>query len=263
MSAIKNVKFWFSALIGLWVLIIVAALSQRAASAQSVVHDLKPPFTFVQSSEPDRPLIAVRPPGETIILTETFGTGFAPVMALTGTLPLWRHVVNSSDTGGYVWDDVGSSPPVTFTNSAWSAGTNLPLHNPLTPGVDQYPAGQDTWLLYGPIDLSKYVYATLSFEYYLDATSSDQLIWGVTADGINVIGNNSLGGNGGAHWITATYQFDRALWGNNAVYIAFGFKSGSTPHGLGAFIRNVRLNAEPFHYIFLPVTVNIDMREGV
>ena len=72
----------------------------------------------------------------------------------------------------------------------------------------------------------------------------------------HVIGSSSLGGDGGAHWITGTYQFDRALWGSNAVYIAFGFKSGSAPNGLGAFIRNVRLNAAPFYYVYLPMTVN-------
>jgi hypothetical protein len=256
MSLTKNVKFWFTALIGLWALIIFATLGQQTAAAQSRVNDLKPPFNFVQASEPDRPLIALRPPGATVIMAETFGAGFNPVTQVTGTLPLWRHIASPADTGGYLWDRVGAGSPVTFANSAWSAGTNLPLHNPLIAGVDEYPAGQDTWLLYGPIDLSRYTYATLSFEYYLDATADDQLIWGVTADGIDVIGHTSLGGNGGAQWITGTYQFDRALWGDNAVYIAFAFQSGSTPNGLGAFIRNVQLNAEPIRVILLPVTVN-------
>ena len=256
MAFTKNLKFWFGVLIGFWALIVVTTLGQQTATAQSKVNDLKPPFQFVQTSQPDQPLIAVQPPGDTVIMTETFGADFHPVTELTGTLPLWRHVFNTADTAGYWWDRVGNTGPVTFTNSAWSAGINGPGKSPLDPGVDTYPAGQDTWLLYGPVDLGKYRYATLSFEYYLDATSSDQLIWGVTADGTNVIGSSSLGGDGGAHWITGTYQFDRALWGSNAVYIAFGFKSGSAPDGLGAFVRNVRLTAAPFYYVYLPVTMN-------
>ncbi len=256
MSLTKNIKFWFAALIGLWALIIFATLGQQTAIAQSRVNDLKPPFNFVQASEPEQPLIGLRPPGATVILTETFGPGFNPATQVTGTLPLWRRVVSPADTAGYHWYRVGDSPPVPFANSAWSAGINLPGKPPLSPGVSPYPAGQDTWLLYGPVDLHEYSYATLSFEYYLDATASDQMIWGVTTDGVNVIGHNSLGGNGGAQWISATYQFDQALWGSDAVYIAFGFQSGSTPNGLGAFIRNVRFNAEPIYFVYLPVVSN-------
>jgi len=255
MSFAKNIKFWFSVVIGLWALVIFATLGQGAATAQSVVNELKPPFKFVPASEPDRPLIGLRPPGTTVILTETFSSGFNPVKQVTGTVPLWRQVINiPPDTAGYYWDRV--STPGTFANSAWSAGENMPGHNPLTPGVSTYPAGQDTWLLYGPIDLNKYMYATLSFEYYLDATSSDQIVWGLTTDGTDVIGHNSLGGNGNAQWTAAAYQFDRALWNNTAVYIAFGFQSGATPSGWGAFIRNVQLNAQPYYYVYLPVTLN-------
>lgn len=257
MNLRTNVKFWFVALISLWGLIIFATLGQPAAQAQSRVPELKPPFKFVPASESNQPLVSLRPPGSTVIMTETFGVGFDPVQEVTGTLPLWRQVMNPTDTAGYYWDRVGAASPALFTNSAWSAGINMPGKTPLDGGIDPYPAGQDTWLLYGPVDLSQYMYGTLSFEYYLDATASDQLTWGVIAeDGGTVIGYNSQGGNGGGQWITATYQFDRALWGNRAVYLAFGFESGSTPAGLGPFIRNVRLNAESFQFVYLPVVVN-------
>jgi hypothetical protein len=73
MSLTKNVKFWFTALIGLWALIIFATLGQQTATAQSRVNDLKPPFNFVQASEPDRD--GLRPPGATVIIAETSAPG--------------------------------------------------------------------------------------------------------------------------------------------------------------------------------------------
>ncbi|MBI5567726.1 MAG: hypothetical protein HY870_22695, partial [Chloroflexi bacterium] len=167
MSFTKNIKFWISVLLGLWVLVIFAALGQPTVTAQSQVYDLKPPFKFVRTSEPDQPLIGLPPLGGAVIMTETFGPGFNPVTSLVGDTPQWRKTISdTADTAGYYWGRVEDSAPVTFTNSAWSAilqaRGGLPL---LDPGVDNYPAGQDTWLIYGPIDLSRYQYATLTFQY--------------------------------------------------------------------------------------------------
>ncbi|MFN8596976.1 MAG: hypothetical protein U0559_12440 [Anaerolineae bacterium] len=248
---VKNPRFWLGAIVLVWLSLIFTTPTSQPAIAQPKVTELNPPFKFVEADR--QPLVAVRPPGSTVIMTETFGVGFNPVTAVTGTVPLWRKVVNPTDTAGYYWGRVGSGA---FVNTAWSAVAQatpgLPL---LTPGSDPYPDGQDTWLLYGPIDLSKYFYATLDFEYYLDATSNDELMWGVTTDGSTVVGYNSLGGNGGAGWKSGTLQFDRALWGNSTAYIVFGFKSGANPSGLGPFIRNVSLRGESIYFVYAPLVV--------
>ena len=55
MSLIKTVKFWFSALIGVWVLIIAATLGQQRAVADPVIFDLQPPFQFVPAQSPLAP----------------------------------------------------------------------------------------------------------------------------------------------------------------------------------------------------------------
>ncbi len=249
---VHNPKFWLSAIVLVWLTLILVTPNGHTAIAQPKITELQPPFKFVEADR--QPLVAVRPPGSTVIMTETFSANFSPTKTLTGTVPLWRQIVNPTDTAGYYWDRVSSG---TFANTAWSAvlqaTPGLPL---LTPGTSTYPAGQDTWLLYGPIDLSKYFYATLSFEYYLDATSGDQLIWGITTNGTDVIGYNQLGGNGSAEWTNGTFQFDRALWGNNTVYIAFGFKSGASPNGKGPFIRNVSLRGEPIYMVYMPLVLN-------
>jgi hypothetical protein len=257
LSFIKNIKLWFSALIGVWVLIIIATLGQQRAVAGPVFFDLQLPFQFVQTQSPNQPLVDLPPLGRTVIVTETFGAGFSPTASLVGTTPKWRTVVNTTDTAGYYWDRVDRvyTSPVTFTNSAWSAvwqaEGGLPL---LKPGIDNYPAGQDTWLIYGPIDLSRYQYATLTFQYYLDADADDTLLWGTFKDASHVYGARVDGTHNG-EWITGTLVFDQSSAGNTAAYFAFAFQSKSAS-GLGAFIRNVQLNAEPFYYVYAPFALN-------
>lgn len=257
LSFIKNIKFWFSILIGVWALIVAATFGQQRALADPVI-ELQPPFEFVQTQSPDRPLIGLPRPGSAILMAETFGADFSPIASLEGSTPRWRTVVNTTDTAGYYWDRVDrvySTPPVTFTNSAWSAALNVagqPLL--LKPGIDNYPAGQDTWLIYGPIDLSRYQYATLTFQYYLDADANDTLLWGAFRDASRVYGASVAGAHNG-EWITGTLTLDWSSYGDNAVYLAFAFQSRSSS-GLGAFIRNVRLNAEPFYYVYAPLVAH-------
>jgi len=74
----------------------------------------------------------------------------------------------------------------------------------LTPGVSPYPAGQDAWLIYGPVDLGKFLYAHLSFEYYLDSQVGDTLLWGYSTDGQTFYGNSQSGPLG--TWITNTFS---------------------------------------------------------
>ena len=193
------------------------------------------------------------PPGSTVLMTETFGAAFTATTSLVGTTPLWRVTVNADDTAGYYWGRVGVSGAVTFTNSAWSAARLFTATQVLTPGVSTYPAGQDTWLIYGPLDLSRYAYAHLSFEAYLDSKADDTVVWAMSPDGQNFYGNSQSGPLG--EWITNTYSF-RANPSYQAVYLAFAFNSHTNPQGRGAFIRNVRLTGEPIKYTYLSLVAN-------
>ncbi len=224
------------------------ALAGQVVSAQSISHDLKPPFRFTESAsalDAQTP-----PPGSTVLMTETFGVTFNPTSTLQGTIPLWRKTINSTDTAGYYWNRVPSGQ---FVNSAWSATQPITSAPALTPGSSTYPAGQDTWLIYGPIDLGRYSYAQLSFEYYLDSRTGDTLLWGYSTDGQTFYGNSQSGPIG--TWITDTFAF-RAYPSFQSVYIAFAFNSHSNPQGLGAFVRNVRLTAEPLKYSYVPIVMN-------
>ena len=222
-------------------------------NARPASHELKPPFNFVQESPASRPELTSVPPGSTVLMTETFGAAFTTTTSWQGTTPLWRVTVNADDTAGYYWGRVGVSGTVTFPNSAWSAARLFTATQVLTPGVSTYPAGQDTWLIYGPLDLSRYSYAHLSFEAYLDSRAGDTLLWAMSPDGQNFYGNTQSGPLG--EWITNTYSF-RSNPSYQAVYLAFAFNSHTNPQGQGAFIRNVQLTGEPLKYTYLAYVAN-------
>jgi hypothetical protein len=251
----KNLKaLWISVALVCATLALIA-LAGQAVTAQPASHELKPPFNFVQTAQPVQADHTAVLPGSTVLMTETFGAAFTATTSLVGTTPQWRIAVNAGDIAGYYWGRVGVSGTVTFTNSVWNAGRPVTPTQvlTLTPGVSTYPAGQDTWLLYGPIDLSRYSYAYLSFEAYLDSQAGDTLMWAMSPDGQNFYGNMQSGPLG--EWITNTYSF-RSNPSYQAVYLAFAFNSRTNPQGLGAFIRNVRLTGAPLKYTYLAFVAN-------
>jgi hypothetical protein len=97
------------------------------------------------------------------------------------------------------------------------------------------------------------VYAHLSFEYYLDSQVGDMLLWGYSTDGQTFYGNSQSGSLG--QWITDTLSF-RANSTFQTVYLAFAFNSHTDPQGIGAFVRNVQLTAEPVKFGYIPVVMN-------
>jgi hypothetical protein len=246
----KNLKALWITVAFVCATLALIALAGQAVTARPASQELKPPFNFVQTAQPAQADHTVVLPGSTVLMTETFGAAFTATTSLVGTTPQWRVAVNEGDIAGYYWGRVGVSGTITFTNSVWNAGRPV---NPtqvltLTPGISTYPTGQDTWLLYGPIDLSRYSYAHLSFEAYLDSEAGDTLMWAMSPDGQNFYGSAQSGPLGG--WITNTYSF-RANSSYQAVYLAFAFNSHANPQGLGAFIRNVRLTGEPLKFTYL------------
>jgi hypothetical protein len=248
----NSTKLWIVfALLGCGLALI--ALAGQGVSAQPVSHDLKLPFRFAERVA--APEAQTPPPGSTELMTETFGASFNPITSTSGTTPQWRVFTNQSDTARYYWDKVdrmGVTVPIAFSSSAWSAAKPITTSPVLTPGVSPYPAGQDSWLIYGPIDLSKFSYGHLSFEYYLDSRAGDTLLWGYSTDGQTFYGNSQSGPLG--TWITDTFAF-RTNSTSQAVYLAFAFSSQAAPQGKGAFVRNVRLTGEPLKYAYMPIAL--------
>ncbi len=257
MKRTHSISPWLVVLgLGLVGLLFVATFGP-AAQAQSTPGPLTPPFRFVERQQPHAPSIDFVPPGSTVLLTETFGASFAPTTTLTGGTPEWRVITDTADTAGYYWGRVADTAPVTFTNSAWPAVEPIAGGTVLTPGVDAYPPGQDTWLIYGPIDVSGFTYAHLGFESWRDIAASDLLSWGFSTDGQTFYGNQQNGVT--SEWVTNTLSMplNWMTLRSQYLYLGFHFKSGVSPAGLGAFIRELQLTAEPIHYVYLPLVLRM------
>jgi hypothetical protein len=249
----KQHSTWWIAILLLGCGLALIALVGQVVSARSTGPELQPPLRFAE--RPAALDVGTPPPGSTVVMTETFGSSFAPITDTAGTTPQWRIITNPDDTAGYDWDRSEAVPgtPAAFANSAWSAARSYPPAPALTPGVSTYPAGQDAWLIYGPIDLSKFEFAQLSFEYYLDSRAGDTLLWGYSTDGQTFYGNSQSGPL--RTWITNTLSFDPDAT-FNAVYLAFAFNSHADPQGKGAFVSNVVLTGEPLQLNYLPIALN-------
>lgn len=247
MKYLRSARWWLAALTAGWAILILTSLISRSVVAQPRAYVPQPPFEFVQVDQPQRPDIGL-PPNSTTLFTETFGVGFAPTPSLIGSTPAWRVVVDPSDTAGYYWGRVATGA---YSNTAWSAVTPISGQPVLIPGANAYPAGQRSWLLYGPLDLHRFAQARLTFRYNLDAAAGDRLLWGVTYDANQVFGSLATGQSGG--WVTATLQLDPNGFRNNAVYLAFGFEGDALLGGLGAFIDDVTLTGQPLSTNYFPV----------
>lgn len=229
------------------------SLSNQSVSAQVANSNLRPPFNFQKTTDLLAPAdIGLPHAGSTVIFTETFGASFAPSTSL-GQSTGW-YVVTNTGASNYYWGGVSSG---VFRPSAWPAAAQI------TPGpLVTYPANLDTWLVYGPLDLSKFASAYMSFDYYLDSTpggcyptySGDCLTWAYSYDGQTFFGSDTSGHLSPASgWFSGSLILDNKLFRTNSVYIAFAFKGGASPSGTGAFIRNLVLKGNPLKYVYLPL----------
>ena len=238
-------------IIGPWGLIIIAlaalALTAQVGSAQPI-RDPEPPFQFILQPQTYAPGVTYMPVASQVIMTETFSASFAPTTTLSGNTPLWRVSVNPDDSAGYYWDRVSTGA---YANSAWHATKPIDNAPVLNPGTSQYPSGQDTWLLYGPVNLSNYQYIQLAFQYSMGTAPGDSLMWGISTDGQIFYGDQQSGSTSGWLPITHTLKLDNPI-DYSAAYIAFAFKSGNTPSGLGAFVDNIQVAGEPYKLVYLP-----------
>ena len=226
-------------------------------------EDLKPPFKF----QPDDSLSARSfepfPTNATRLLTETFDS-FTPSYSPVSTSTTTWYVFTDTGSANLYWNRVSPFASGTYANTAWAACGRCDGTPPsLDPDTDAYPPNMGTWLIYGPVNLSKYYDAELSFQYWIDADPAangsgdyDFFGYGVSDDGSNFTGPIVTGNSGG--WQTATLRLrDQAA--QSGVYLGFFFHSndGANPSRKGVFVDSVSLRGVPYLQVFLPeVAVN-------
>lgn len=231
-----------------------------AVGAQQPPVPLAPPFAFDEAPEPvarDGYFPGV-PPNAPVLLNERFGSGF---QILTGGMQTgWRVFTDTGSVANAHWARVIPAISSSFSDTAWASCGPCDGSGP-NPDSANYVPNTGTWLIYGPVNLKDYAAAVIDFDYRLGANPAidgsgkgDFLGVGASTDGNKFSGVQYTGNLFGSGWLSGTYNLSH-LSGQTSVYIGFYFKSnGDGNVGRGAFIDNVRLRAQPFRYVYFPVT---------
>lgn len=168
------------------------------------------------------------------IFTEDFETSFPnPWQVYDG----WMGVF-----GGPTWGVV-DDPDRAGNHVAWCAGSSDWLWQ-----QRQYPPNCYSIMVWGPVDLSRYSMAKISFSYKINIDKGkDMLCWAVSTDnkifdGIGVTGNSE--GWREEHFDLINDTEITSLAGQDSVWIAFSFMSDAeADSGLqGAFLDDIFLN---------------------
>lgn len=166
-------------------------------------------------------------------------------------------IVADVPSSGYQWGtEVYTNGAIyTGTASVWAVGAGISgtLLNPIS---DTYPAGVDTWLIYGPMDLSRVSAASISFEYLLDVENgvTDKVGLFVSTNGSSYAG--LVSGVNTASWLQQSYNLSAYL-GDSSVWVAFNFNAGGHGNGhKGAFVDNVAISLTPYDKAYMPLVRN-------
>jgi len=182
----------------------------------------------------DRPDLLSQPSVSPASLTATEGWVTIMTEDFDGTFPGagWAVFDNDGATNGeYYWGangcfDWGVSGNRTAIPHDQGANAMFPCWHP-------YPINMDSWMVYGPFDLSTATDAELSFDLYLDTQQDhDYFKWLVSTDGANFFGYHTSGSTND-QWASVTLDLadDPDLGdytGEPQVWIAFVFQSDNS-----------------------------------
>lgn len=163
--------------------------------------------------------------GWTTILAEDFDNG----------LDAW------TTEGDPTWDATecrSQSSPA----SVWPAASG---ENAAEACTDTYRNNMQSWLIYGPFDLSDASAAEVTFDYWLKTERDyDFLQWLASTDGEHFYGYQISGDSDG--WTSRTFDLSAIdglgdLRGEDEVWFAFIFDSDTSNNDVGAFVDNVEI----------------------
>jgi predicted secreted protein len=154
----------------------------------------------------------------------------------------WSVFDNDGSTNGeYYWDDDDFKP----RGGGWSAWPANGGADGLDPQYNDYPNYLDSWMIYGPFNLSDALDAELLFYYWnLSELDYDYLFWGASANGTDFYGTAISGNSGG--WQFENFDLTDVhtlgdLTGEPEVWIAFAFQSDLSITDQGPFIDDIIL----------------------
>jgi hypothetical protein len=239
-------RFIPAVVIVLGLLFISAVMIQQVAAQDN--GGLKPPFKLnrsgsVPSFDQNGPVAL--PLNAPIIMSQTFNSTYTPIANLNQLG--WHEAVASGATNAYTWRRVTTAP---LTDTVWSAGSSS-----LSPVTGTYTNGQQSLLIYGPLNLSDYTQLVMTGTYWLDTAPGDYMGVAYSTDGINW---DELYAHGAVDPSLAQAHIFYASLNQAArkpvVWIALTFVSNNDNLvGRGAFVRDVVLRGNPSVKIYLPL----------
>ena len=224
----------------------VQSQAKPAVNTQTIASGLLP------APAPGEELYPAQPDADTI--TNTSATVASTDAAVTvmqedfdGTFPTgsWRALdQDGTQNGEYTWDD-DDAKALNGKSSAWVANGGK---NGLDPEFYNYPDNLQSWMIYGPFDLTDASSANLTFSYWnLSEIKYDYLGWYASPNGSDFYGYRVSGNSQGWKPVSlnlASLPNVGNLLGDSSVWIAFRFSSDSNTTDRGAFIDQVRVQKE-------------------
>ena len=188
--------------------------------------------------EMQRPPSDVEANAAVLVMQETFEGAFPT----TG----WTvYDFNPMDGAEYYWDDE-SATSSQGSWSGWAVGGGA-QGSALTAGASLYPNNTNSWMVYGPINLSGYAHAILVFDYLnMSEPYYDTFFWGASHDTRTFKGKSVSGDSGG--WHTQVLNLS-AYAGDSTVWIGFNFSSDGSVTDYGTFVDWIEVFAYPAEYL--------------
>lgn len=202
-------------------------IPKSSSSTEGVHHLVSPRDLSGEGSSTQAPAM---PDGWTTIMSEDFEGAFPS--------PGWTVFDGDGATNGeYYWDDVFYR----FHNGSWSAWPADGGADGITPPAN-YPNNLESWMVYGPFDISDAVDVEMTFYYWLECeVYDDWFFWGVSDDGSNFTGIFDDGSTSG--WLSRTTTFPGWV-GDGTVWIAFVFFSDFAVNYEGVYVDDIILRKD-------------------
>jgi len=171
-------------------------------------------------------------------------TGWITVTQETfeGSFPTGSWLVFDNDgpeNGEYLWG-IDDFFPKNGNGSAWPARNGV---DGIDPESNDYPHNAQSWMVYGPVDLSNATDAEVLFNYTnISEIDFDYFGWYATNDWPNFYGTKVHGDSGG--WIDWNFDLTDVytlgdLTGSENVWIAFVFESDPSIADQGPFVDDI------------------------
>lgn len=160
---------------------------------------------------------------------------------------LWRSFDNNgSSFGSYCWDDDDYRP---YGSSYWSAWVANGCANGLDPQFFYYPHNMDSWMAWGPFNLSKKTGSSMEFQYWSKTeVGFDKFYWCASPNNVNYYCSSFSGNSKG--WKLGKLDLKNvpgygSMLGDSSVWIAFVFRSDGSVTMDGVFVDAVKVFTKP------------------